>query len=128
VAGTPQVREAGWFVTGRDDDPIRHLFVRLEERMDGTGTWTLELHLCGNREVGKAMNVYQRESDARTALDAIYHLSRYLRELPTWNPMITEPGRWRLHSRPPTPQDLQLRRHRWDSAAVTQRPGTPMAS
>jgi hypothetical protein len=106
------VREAGWFVTGRDDDPVRHMFVRLEERMDGTGTWTLELHLCADED-GRATNVYSDESDARAALDAIYRLSRQLGELPTWDPTIRQPGRWTIRTRPPTPQDLHFReRHR----------------
>jgi hypothetical protein len=37
VTGIPQLREAGWFVTGSDRHPVRHLFVRMEEHMDGTG-------------------------------------------------------------------------------------------
>jgi hypothetical protein len=80
--------------------------------MDGTGTWTLELHQCGNREGGKATNIYQSEADARTALGAIYELSRHVCDLPTWDPTITQQGRWRIHSRPPTPQDIQFRRRR----------------
>jgi hypothetical protein len=50
MAGTPQVREPGWSVTGHDDDRACHLFVRLEERMDGGRTWTLDPHRCGARD------------------------------------------------------------------------------
>jgi hypothetical protein len=54
VTGIPQLREAGWFVTGSDRDPVRHLFVRMEEHMDGTGVWTVELHECRGAAVTPA--------------------------------------------------------------------------
>ena len=112
MAGAPQLREAGWFVTGRDADPVRHLFVRLEERTDGSGTWTVELHLCQARrnQPGAAMQIYATEADARAALQAIYRLSRHLIDLPTWDPAVLAPGRWNVRTVEPTAQDLQMRR------------------
>ena len=112
MAGAPQLRETGWFVTGRDDDPVRHLFVRLEERTDGSGTWTVELHLCQARRTkpGTAKRMYATGADARAALQAIYLLSRHLVDLPTWDPAVTAPGRWKVRVGEPTPQDLQMRR------------------
>jgi hypothetical protein len=112
VAGAPQLREAGWFVTGRDADPVRHLFIRLEERTDGSGTWTVELHLCQARRdrPGTAMRTYATEADARAALQAIYQLSRHLVDLPTWDHTDLAPGRWKVRTVGPTPQDLQMRR------------------
>jgi hypothetical protein len=104
VAGIPQLREAGWLITGKDQDPVRHLFVRMEECMDGSGVWTVELHECRGRrgEAGRAMHRYAAEGDARAALSAIYRLSRYLPPLPTWDPQRLEPGRWRVHAYQPT--------------------------
>jgi hypothetical protein len=98
VPGIPQVREAGWFVTGSDRDPVRHLFVRMEEHMDGSGVWTVELHECRGRrgEGGKAMHRYPSESQAKEALHLIYQLSRHLAPLPTWDDQQREDGRWRV--------------------------------
>jgi hypothetical protein len=87
VAGVPQLREAGWLITGPDRDPVRHLLARLCEYVDGSGTWTLELFECRGRhgEAGKAMRRYASEHDARLALALIYRLSRHLVPLPTWD-------------------------------------------
>jgi hypothetical protein len=98
VTGIPQPRETGWFITDRDTDPVRHLFLCMEERMDGSGVWTVELHECRDRrgDAGKAMHSYPSETAAREALDLIYRLSRYLVPLPTWNEQQVEDGRWRV--------------------------------
>jgi hypothetical protein len=111
MAGIPQLREAGWLITGDDRDPVRHLFVRMEESMDGSGVWTVELHECRGRrgDAGKAMHRYAIQADARAALAAIYLLSRYLAPLPTWDPQRVEPGRWRVRVYEPTASDLRQR-------------------
>jgi hypothetical protein len=98
MAGLPQIREAAWFVTGPEHDPVRHLFLRLEERRDGSGTWTVELFECrGDRgNAGMAMRVYPDEAQARTAVLAIYTLAHHLERLPTWEPDRCEVGRWRV--------------------------------
>ncbi len=109
MAGIPQLREAGWLITGDDRDPVRHLFVRMEETMDGSGVWTVELHECRGRrgDAGKAMHRYATEADARAA---IYQLSRHVAPLPTWDAQRREPGRWRVRVYEPTAQDLNQRR------------------
>jgi hypothetical protein len=68
------LREVGWLVTGDDPDPVPHLFVRMEEAMDGSGTWTVELSECRGRcgTAGNAPHRYSAEADARAALAAIY--------------------------------------------------------
>ncbi len=98
MTGIPRIREAGWFITGQDRDPVRHLFVRLEERMDGSVVWTVELHLCRppHDHTGKAMREFPTEAGARTALHTIYALSRHLVEQPTWTAGRRERGRWRI--------------------------------
>jgi hypothetical protein len=98
MAGIPRIREAGWFITDSDRDPVRHLFVRLEQYMDGSGAWTLELHECRGRRgvAGKAEHRYATETDARTALVGICALSNHLAPLPTWTDSKAEPGRWRM--------------------------------
>lgn len=107
VVGIPQLREVGWLITGYDRDPVRHLFVRLEEAMDGGGTWTVELSECRGRRGadGNAVHRYPAEADARAALDAIYRLGRHLGPLPTWDPQRAESGRWRVRVYEPTERD-----------------------
>ena len=92
MAGLPQIREAGWFITDRETDPVRHLFIRLEERMDGTGSWTLELHRCRTRPgtPSAVKHEYGNEDDARAALTLIYALSRHLDGAADWQPATTE--------------------------------------
>lgn len=113
MVGAPRLREAGWFVTGDDRDPVRHLFVRLEELMDGSGVWTLELQECRGRrgEAGRAMRRYNNESDARTALRLVYVLSSHLAPLPGWDPNHAERGRWRVRTCEPSEYELR-QRHR----------------
>lgn len=121
--GLPQPRESSWFITGKDSDPVRHLFLLLEERMDGTGIWTLKLRLCLARreDASTAEQQYDTEAQARTALQAIYTLSRYLCPLPTWDPETFEVGRWRIRTQKPTEYDLHHRsRH-------TSTPRQPMS-
>jgi hypothetical protein len=126
VAGIPQLREAGWLITGKDHDPVRHLLVRMQEHMDGTGTWTVELYECRGRrgDAGNAMHSYVTETDARAALNAIYQLSRHLTPLPTWQPQKVEPGRWRTHVYEPTQQDLR-QRHREQETPTADRHHDP---
>lgn len=106
------MREAAWLVTGPATDPVRHVFVRLEQRVDGSGSWTVEVHLCRERRghPAAAMHVYPDEESARAAVRAMYALGRHLDALPTWNPDRCEPGRWRVQKyeddardQPPTP-------------------------
>ena len=99
-------------ITGNDRDPVRYLFVRMEEHVDGTGAWTVELHECRGRrgDPGKAKHSYATETEARAALNAIYQLSRRLVLLPTWDPQEMEAGRWRVRVYEPTEQDLHQRR------------------
>lgn len=98
MGGIPQLRVAGWFITDSDRDPVRHLFLRVEQTMDGTGVWTVELHECRGRlgTAGKAMHRYPTEADARAAVDLILQLSRHLVPLPCWDSGRSEPGRWRI--------------------------------
>ena len=95
VTWLPRIREAGWLKTGKDGPEgshryaDRHLFVRLQQDMNGTGEWTLELHDCHRAAGGHVARVYDNESDARAALACIYALTRYLEPL-------TEVGRWEI--------------------------------
>ncbi|GAB3861682.1 hypothetical protein ACFPIJ_12030 [Dactylosporangium cerinum] len=100
MVGIPQLREAGWLITGTDRDPVRHLFVRLEETMDGSGLWTVELSDCRRpaSEGGHIMHRYRCEAHARSAVAAIYALSRHLEPLPTWDPQRCEQARWRVRA------------------------------
>lgn len=78
----------------------------MEERVDGSGVWIVELHECRGRhgDAGKAMHSYPSESSARDALDLIYRLSRHLMALPTWNEQQVEEGRWRVRVYEPVGQ------------------------
>ena len=106
MAGAPQLREVGWFITGTDRDPRYHLFVRLEERMDGSGEWTVELRRCDGRGEGAyARHVYPTEVEAGHALQAIYSLSRHLEPLPTYSEQM-EVGRWRRRTYQPTAYEV----------------------
>jgi len=84
VTWLPRIREVGWFKTGEDGPDgsgryaDRRLFVRLQQDMNGTGEWTLELHDCGKAADGRATRVYDNEQDARTALALVYALTRHL--------------------------------------------------
>ncbi|GAA3449708.1 hypothetical protein GCM10018962_15410 [Dactylosporangium matsuzakiense] len=100
VVGIPKLREAGWLITGTDRDPVRHLFFRVEQTLDGTGEWTVELSDCRRRadDGGRTQRRYSCETDARTALAAVLTLSRHLPPLPTWDPQLCEPARWRVRS------------------------------
>ncbi|MEV6930885.1 hypothetical protein AB0M46_41225 [Dactylosporangium sp. NPDC051485] len=112
MVGIPQLREAGWLITGDDRDPVRHLFIRLEETMDGSGVWTLELADCRRRasDGGHVMHRYSCEANARTATVAIYALSRHLAPLPIWDPDRREQARWRVKVYSPEP--IGVRRER----------------
>jgi hypothetical protein len=70
----------------------------MEEHMDGTGVWTVELHECWGRRgaAGKAMHGYPSASQAGEALHLIYQLSRHLAPLPTRDERQREDGRWRV--------------------------------
>lgn len=98
MPGEPQVREAGWFITGTDRDPIYHLFVRLWERMDGSG-WRLDVREC--RGPHQATRVYETEDDARFVLQAIYQLAEKAPPLATREPDRLEKGRWRITTHDP---------------------------
>jgi hypothetical protein len=90
-------------ITGSDRDPLRHLFLRVEEAMDGSGVWTVELFECRGRrgEAGKVLRRFDGEADARRAVDLVCRLSRYLVPLPTWEAQRCEQGRWRLRAYDP---------------------------
>ena len=105
MVGIPQLREVGWLITGTDRYLVRHLFIRLEETMDGSGVWTVELADCQRRaaEGGHVMHHYGGEADARTAVAAIYALSRHLSPLPTWDSQRWELARWRVRTYLPEP-------------------------
>lgn len=107
MPGAPQLREVAWLVTGPDRDPVRHLYVRLEERMDGSGVWTLGVRECSG--LGrKTMRCYGNEADARDRLQAVYAL--YSRQqLPMWDPEQREEARWRVRTFPPSEYDLRIR-------------------
>ncbi|WP_327007576.1 hypothetical protein OHA72_10080 [Dactylosporangium sp. NBC_01737] len=104
MVGIPQLREVGWLVTGPDRDPVRYLFLRVEEFVDGSGVWSVELHECRGRRdaAGRARHSYPSEADARAALAVIYRLSEFLEPLPTWDEQQLEPGRWRVRVYEPT--------------------------
>jgi hypothetical protein len=103
MVGLPQLRTAGWLITGTDADPVRHLFLRLTETVDGSGVWTVELQECRGRrgQAGTAMRSYPNEVDARTAVQLICQLSCYLAPLPTADGQRREAGRWRLRTYEP---------------------------
>ncbi|GAA2531729.1 hypothetical protein [Pilimelia columellifera] len=107
MAGIPQLRAAGWFVTGqerphRSEHLSYHLLVRLWEHMDGSGVWSVSLHDCAAPAGhGRVERRYGSEDAARTALAAMYALARHLPPLPTMPPLgQTEPnhelGRWQI--------------------------------
>jgi hypothetical protein len=118
VPGIPLRREAGWFVTGPDRDPVRHLFVRVTEHMDGSGRWSVELHECRG-QARKVMRTYDTGSEARTALDLICRLARHLAPLSTWDSERIEPGRWRMLGGEPAEQDP--RQQKRTGAGITAR-------
>lgn len=72
----------------------------MEETVDGSGQWTVELSDCRRRagEGGHVMHHYRHEGDARAAVAAVYALSRHLEPLPTWNTRHSEPPRWRVRA------------------------------
>ncbi|GAB3852243.1 hypothetical protein ACFPIJ_42280 [Dactylosporangium cerinum] len=111
MVGIPQLREASWLITGTDRDPVRHLFVRLEEAVDGSGVWTVELSDCRlhTRDGGHAIHRYNCEADARMAVALIHTLGTHLDPLPTWNPQQREHARWRVRAMPSEPAS-QVRR------------------
>jgi hypothetical protein len=86
-----------------DRDPVRYLFLRMEQTVDGSGEWTVELSDCRRRvnEGGHGMHRYEGEAEARTAVAAIYALSRHLMPLPTRDPQHREPPRWRVRAYDP---------------------------
>jgi len=113
----PRIREAGWFKTGRDGPPgshryaARHLFMRLEQDMNGTGEWTLQLSDCGKGAEGRVIRVYPCKSDARQALAFIYALTQHLGPLTDRLGNESETGRWEVHSYELSPADqVQLAR------------------
>jgi hypothetical protein len=84
MVGIPRLREAGWLITGTD----------CRRRAD---------------EGGHVMRRYGCEADARTAVAAIYALSRHMAPLPTWDPQRCELARWRVRIYPPEPAGLARR-------------------
>jgi hypothetical protein len=104
VTWLPRIREVGWFKTGRDGPggsgryADRHLFVRLQQDMNGTGEWTLELHDCRQGADGRVMRVYDNEHDARAALDLVYALARHVEPLQDRFSDVAEFGRWEVHT------------------------------
>jgi hypothetical protein len=83
VSWTPHLREASWFMTGHNGPEgshcyaDRHLFLRVEQDMNGTGEWTVELQDC--HRAGRGIKrTFGSEQDARTATTCIYSLTRHL--------------------------------------------------
>jgi hypothetical protein len=74
----------------------RHLFVRLEQRMDGSGQWTLEVAICGRRADGWAKRVYETEQDARQTLACVEALGLLMGPLADHYDGAEEFGRWQL--------------------------------
>lgn len=104
MSWSPRVREAGWFKTGRDGPPgshryaCLHLFVRLEQDMNGSGEWTLNLHDCRQGQEGQVDKVYTSEVHAREALACIYALTKHLGPLTDRFGGPSEIGRWEVHT------------------------------
>lgn len=86
------MRETGWLLTGSERDPRRLMLVRLEERMDGSGIWTVECFQNGEpgERDGKYMAEFDNEPVARAAVEATYRqfddVGRWkvTRYLPDW--------------------------------------------
>lgn len=100
----PRIREVGWFITGRDGPDgsyryaDRHLFASLQQDMNGTAEWTLELRDCRSAAGGHVTRVYANEDDARAALACIYALTRHLGPLPDRCTGSVEVGRWEVRT------------------------------
>lgn len=100
----PRLREVGWFKTGRDGPEgsyryaDEHPFVRLEQDMNGSGEWTLELRDCRQGADGRVRRVYRNERDARTALACLYALTRHLGPLHDHFSGLAEVGRWEIRT------------------------------
>lgn len=84
MSWTPRLREASWFMTGHDGPDgsrryaDRHFFLRVEQDMNGTSEWTVELRDCHRGSDGRTLRTYRNEQDARTAVACIYALTRHL--------------------------------------------------
>jgi hypothetical protein len=103
VSWTPHLREASWFMTGRDGPEgshryaDRHLFLRVEQDMNGTGEWTVELRDC--HRAGRGIKrTFRSEQDARTATTCIYALTRHLGPLEDRFSGPAEEGRWTIRT------------------------------
>jgi hypothetical protein len=132
VSWTPRLREASWFMTGRDGPEgsrryaDRHLFLRVEQDLNGTGEWTVELRDC-HRAGSWIKRTFSSEQDARTATACIYALTRHLGPLEDRFSGQTEEGRWKIRSYDLGPGDeRQLARFERASAATVSTPPTTM--
>jgi hypothetical protein len=76
----------------------RHLLVRLQQDMNGTGEWTLQLRVCHRAADGHVTRVYVEKDDACTALACIYALARRLGPLPDRCTGSVELGRWEVRT------------------------------
>jgi hypothetical protein len=100
----PRIREVGWFVTGHDGPAgsyryaDRHLFVRLQQDLNGSGEWTLELRECHRAADGHVSRVYGDEHDARATLACIYALSKHLASGGVEGNDLVGTGRWEIRS------------------------------
>jgi hypothetical protein len=112
MAWLPRIRAAGWLVTGRDGPEgsyrylTRHLFVRLEQHMDGSGRWSLEVADCARGADGRVIRVYDGEQDARQALASVQALSLLLTLVDHYDG-TPQTGRWQISQYELGPADEQ---------------------
>lgn len=123
----PRIREVGWYVTGVDVPAkhvyaVRRLFIRLEQDLDGTGEWTLELRDCSTGAEGWARKVYGDEGDARLALQLIYGLARHLC-LPHEQGTRQAKGRWEVRSYGLSRQDKARLARAGNASVLREEPG-----
>jgi hypothetical protein len=87
------MRESGWLLVGPDRNPRRLILVRLQERMDGSGTWTVECFHHG--EIGepdrKSVAEFADEATARSAVEATY---REFEDVGRWRVTRYLPDSW----------------------------------
>src|SRR6266699_448904 len=82
--------EAAWLVspeTPRGAYPTYLMLVRLYEQVDEPGGWTIELFQCQHPQ-RKADRWYDTETDALTALQAVYKLGGVMGNLATVDPSV----------------------------------------
>jgi hypothetical protein len=68
--------------------------VRLQQRIDATGRWTLEVSDCARGADGRAIRVYETEHDARLAWDCVQKLGVLLGPLVDRYDGTEEHRRW----------------------------------